>query len=366
MASRDRKNADERGDSTSTPSERRSDSQAALAPPRQTFRPGQNRQPPSRSMGQSPVTRPASADRDNRVQVHPTDPLSGRAATTHREDRSQAPQSSARSLDSLPAMTTHAQERPQVPRGASAKPQKSRSAGPIGPFPTPSSQSSASGCANLPNVRPSIRVEISTLQEQKQPRLREIPRASDDNRQGPPVIAGVKRSVSRETKHVRSTGASSRQALLPGSIKAQNVHPATGGESSNSRESAQDPSFASTGEQFWPKSVRGGEPRMPGPNRSGQARAPAGKFGIGIETEFLLKALRPEHRAGSMCEFAKLVANNHNKLVGLPHPRMYENARTCPPKRTSLDKWVLGKDPTMERKCEPCKPLRFQVILRIE
>ena len=104
---------------------------------------------------------------------------------------------------------------------------------------------------------------------------------------------------------------------------------------------------------------------MPCLSRPGAVRAQASKIGIGIETEFMLKALRPEHIASTREKFAQILAINHNARVAMPNPRMDEDLWRYPPKRTSFHQWALSNDPSLLEKDESCKPPAFQVLLRI-
>lgn len=127
------------------------------------------------------------------------------------------------------------------------------------------------------------------------------------------------------------------------------------GECSKSRGSSRDPSVAGTGENFCPKHAHGVDPPLPGPGRSRLVRAPGAKMGIGIETEFMLKARQPEYTAGSVNGFAGIMATNHNKVVGSQHPAMYNSMTVSPRKKTLLGEWALTKDGTIDRRFEPCK-----------
>jgi hypothetical protein len=217
--------------------------------------------------------------------------------------------------------------------------------------------------ARAPSSLPSTVEELVTSSEKRQCALTRASLAGEDSRERPLVVRQPKRSLSNEKTQHQSTIASSSRVRSATAIKPQPIHPAIGRGHSKPRLGTPEQSVARTSEQFYPKSGPG-RATVPAPNRTDQVRAPAGKIGIGIETEFLLRARLPEHRAGTLHQFAAIVATNYNTRLA-QHPRMYENVRTLPTKKTIFDKWALTKDPTMARNCEPCtdKPPLSHVIL---
>lgn len=114
------------------------------------------------------------------------------------------------------------------------------------------------------------------------------------------------------------------------------------------------PSVARTGEQFRPD-PRQTTRKVPGPSQSNRVRAHNSKIGIGIETEFLLAARQPKHKANTIDEFGKIAAINHNDCVASRHPIMGTKVLSYPPSRAVFDQWALSEDPTISRSYEPCK-----------
>lgn len=142
-----------------------------------------------------------------------------------------------------------------------------------------------------------------------------------------------------------------RQSVASGTKKGANGDGAT-----SSKGSPQDYSVVATGDQFFPPPIDG-EVLLPGcyePGLRGGACSPAGKIGIGIEVEFLLKALEPENRRSNLDKFSDTIALKHNISVGNEHPKMKNEVFNFV-KRTSFEKWALTTDPSMSTHREPCR-----------
>ncbi|KAF7512351.1 hypothetical protein GJ744_001919 [Endocarpon pusillum] len=139
------------------------------------------------------------------------------------------------------------------------------------------------------------------------------------------------------------------QTIPPGIGKIADRDGAT-----SSKGNPQDDSVAAVGDQFFPPPING-EVLLPGFDKlelRGDARSPAGKIGIGIEVEFLLKALEPEDRRSTLGEFTDTIARKHNISVRGHHPRMRNEVFNFL-KRTRFDKWVLTTDASMSTHREP-------------
>ncbi|KAI1410318.1 putative amidoligase enzyme-domain-containing protein [Hypoxylon sp. FL1857] len=93
--------------------------------------------------------------------------------------------------------------------------------------------------------------------------------------------------------------------------------------------------------------------------------APAGSIGIGIETEFMLKARRHDAASNqSLHLFARKMCNDYNGSVPGKHPRMFslvQNLFEGPPHLH----WCLVNDPTCETTKEPWGIELVSPILRI-
>ena len=186
-----------------------------------------------------------------------------------------------------------------------------------------------------------------------------------------PASASQQQTLHRPTGGESSARQGRRQKLSISSLfkkagwsEAQTAPPVTvsgparstrGQSAASSSESTQDYSVAPTGHQFSPPPVWG-DVILPGHNTSGcrGARSPESKIGIGIEVEFLLKALQPENRRSRFNEFAEVIATQHDLLVGGHHPRM-QNDVLISGLRTRFDKWVLLTDTSMSTHREPCE-----------
>lgn len=121
-----------------------------------------------------------------------------------------------------------------------------------------------------------------------------------------------------------------------------------------SRGNAQDSSVAPTGDQFCPNPVEG-VIFLPGYDRSAcrRYRSPTDKIGVGIETEFLLKSLRPNNRQRGMVEFGEVLAAQHDLRMLGRHPAM-DNNLADPSTRIRLGRWALTVDHSMDTVEEPC------------
>ena len=135
----------------------------------------------------------------------------------------------------------------------------------------------------------------------------------------------------------------------------------SGGGSSSSGGSTQDNSIDATGQQFFPPAV-GNQVLLPGydVSISRAARSPNSKMGIGIETEFLLKAKAPEGRRSKFDQFTEVVTGGYNFSVQDRHPRMVNDVLNFG-KRNRLDTWGLTTDSSMSTFKEPCELSMFQV-----
>lgn len=131
----------------------------------------------------------------------------------------------------------------------------------------------------------------------------------------------------------------------------------------SSEGSAQDSAVAPDGRQFFPPPVNG-TVLLPGYDTSQRRgeRSPACKIGIGIETEFLLRARQPENRRWTLVEFTEVVAAQHNSRVVDHHPEMMSDVQNSRP-RTRFDRWALIVDHSMSTSQEPCALSPFRVIL---
>ena len=120
------------------------------------------------------------------------------------------------------------------------------------------------------------------------------------------------------------------------------------------------------GVQFRPK-PRGDARLMPRPHPPDWVRKCDGKFGIGIETEFLLRAYDAAHKAGTKVDFAECLQDNHNANVEIIHPPLRnETVFPDPDPKYQGDEWSLVNDDTVETDREPCESVwslrDFQVV----
>lgn len=123
--------------------------------------------------------------------------------------------------------------------------------------------------------------------------------------------------------------------------------------------------IAPTGHLFFPPAI-GGEIPLPGYGRSGHrgTRPPADKMGIGIETEFLLRAKQPSPPRSTFAQFAQCIATEHNRYMDGQHPRMLSDVLNYGP-RQRFDQWALITDSSMSTHWEPCKLSLLQVMTTI-
>lgn len=213
-------------------------------------------------------------------------------------------------------------------------------------------------------VRPGRGSGVTVIQELVLNSSRQLPPPRSERCEGQLNMRGGTSSDLTAKRQQQPTAASGSEHNPAGLFKAQVVGSRIGNKALKSGVDVQDESIARTSQQFYPKS---GHDRtiVPKPRQSPRIRDPTDKIGIGIETEFLLRALEPENRAASMCKFADIVAANYNNRIPSQHPRMYETVRSFPPKKVITDKWALTKDATIERHREPCKPPAFQLLWKV-
>ena len=85
---------------------------------------------------------------------------------------------------------------------------------------------------------------------------------------------------------------------------------------------------------------------------------------LGIETEFLLAARRPaEQGASDLRQFARKLADNHDRKVRSEYPRMHQSLR-LPKDRDDYKKWSMVYENSNATSGEPCKPILFRVVRR--
>ena len=159
--------------------------------------------------------------------------------------------------------------------------------------------------------------------------------------QSPTDIEG---SIPSDRSQQRSANSLSQYASWPGQTIPSGTGKSTNGDgATSSKASPQDDSVAATGALFTP------------PPFIGQIALPGfhGKIGIGIEVEFLLKALKPENRRSTLDEFTDAIARKHNISVGNHHPQMKNEVFNFLT-RTRFDKWALITDASMSTHREPC------------
>jgi hypothetical protein len=261
--------------------------------------------------------------------------------------------SKAKSQSGPLAATSHTKPHLHLARTGAPGTHSGSPVDPHSAFATLSLQSPSADSAKPPSPLPTTVEEVVTSPEKRQCKFKRIPPAGEDSRKRPPDVRKPNSSLSNEKTQYQSMISKSSCAWSAASIKPQPVRPATGRERSKPRRGTQEKSVARTSEEFYPKSGDG-RAIVPAPNRADQVRGPAGRIGIGIETEFLLRALRPEHRAENLHLFAAIVATNYNRRLAQQHPGMYENVSSLSAKKLVFDRWALTKDPTMTRNREPC------------
>jgi hypothetical protein len=154
----------------------------------------------------------------------------------------------------------------------------------------------------------------------------------------------------------RHSGRSGRHVYqIPGAYTGVGTGLGTGGQGATaSGRHAQDSSVAPTGNQFCPTPIEG-VIFLPGYDTTAyrRDRPPIYKIGVGIETEFLLRALRPTNRGCGLIEFGQVLATQHNSQMLDRHPGM-DNDLANSSTRTRFGKWALIVDPSMYTVEEPC------------
>lgn len=241
--------------------------------------------------------------------------------------------------------------------------QTGHSAVPAGPIAIRSLPPVSTGLDRPQTVRRPPGGELPAVKEQKA-QVAHNPQAGRESRAGYSADGKGPQSLKSKVKTaVQSTGASDSQVRQASLARSESIPTAQGGRSASSTVRRQDESFTRNSKQFRPKPDQG-MMLVPGVIPSYGNRRPTSKIGIGIETEFMLKAIQPEHRADTMVEFARIIATNHNKYVEGQHPRMSENASHWPVDPSPFDRWVLKFDPSIMREVEPCKPLYSKSTLR--
>jgi hypothetical protein len=168
----------------------------------------------------------------------------------------------------------------------------------------------------------------------------------------------------RTQKHSTPAPCLEQQQRYPSSW--QKLRPSTDRESEAWHHRKADPSIDANGLQFGPELVNDVFPlpqarNVPWP----RYRHAAAKIGIGIESEFLLKArYRLPQPITSVNKFGKFVAENYNLQVPAYFPRMYsymenqeisESGYHIFAEPRGFDEWSLTYDATMSTSQEPCK-----------
>jgi Putative amidoligase enzyme len=82
------------------------------------------------------------------------------------------------------------------------------------------------------------------------------------------------------------------------------------------------------------------------------------KMGVGLEIEFLLKALYEQSSSDDFPEFCEIMSHNHNREVPPPHPQM-KSAVVELSATADHSKWTLQEDPTRATRQEPCESFRI-------
>lgn len=243
------------------------------------------------------------------------------------------------------------EEEPQVSAAATTPPQTGRPAGFTRSSATHNTPASSAGSDRLQTVRRPTSEEKLAPKGKKGQSTDKQP-AGEENWGYSADSTSAKSMTPKAKMQPQSTGASSSQAEQAGPARPQPIPAAPSSTPGGSR---QDESFVSTSQQFRPRADRG-EGVVPGVIRSGKNRAPASKIGIGIETEFMLRALQREYKAQTRWDFAGIVTTNHNASVAVQHPQMTGDAMFNRP-HSFLDKWCLTKEPSLVTASEPCKSL---------
>jgi hypothetical protein len=141
---------------------------------------------------------------------------------------------------------------------------------------------------------------------------------------------------------------------VTGADTAVNTDLSTDGLDVTALRGQQDRSVTPTGDQFCPAPVAG-VISLPGYDTSAlrRARIPTCRIGVGIETEFLLKSLRPNDRERGLIAFGEVLATRHNSRMLGRHPEM-DNDLADGFTRSRFGRWALVVDPSMYTAEEPC------------
>lgn len=100
------------------------------------------------------------------------------------------------------------------------------------------------------------------------------------------------------------------------------------------------------------------EPNTPSRGRGTRAQVPKNSIGIGIETEFLVRARDPNTNEASAAECGAHMAELYNRKVSTSYPRMYSVVGTNKsPPRGNFDTWTLMDDMSVETRSAPCNLL---------
>jgi hypothetical protein len=165
-------------------------------------------------------------------------------------------------------------------------------------------------------------------------------------------------SNTRADTDISSRSSSSSQTESESSSDSPSISRTGSGVSSLSDRTYYGGAVSTSGLEFGPALTRGGSRTMP---RNGPAQSvgvPPAKFGIGMETEFLLRARQASHKVQSLKDFARIVAKNHNAHVEPRDLWMYSDVGWFG-SRSELNEWALIEDETIARQREPCKPFPF-------
>ena len=247
------------------------------------------------------------------------------------------------------------------------------------------SQVQSTGSLKAQTAISSTNCEKPTLTGRKQKHLAAEPSANKSEAIREHLMDGTRgnSSVSGRDKQYKSAPAGHSPVQPTGSAQVQTSHPAgsrnsstSSGESSTSSDDSSTSSAESlvpimigstqysdyvavdvNGIQFKPPSHQDRilRPRSHPPR---WVRNPSSNIGIGIETEFLLRARCVEHKAESKVKFAEILEDSHNTCVDLVHPPLREEVvfpDPCP--KYQGDEWTLVNDDTVVTDSEPCKPI---------
>jgi hypothetical protein len=181
------------------------------------------------------------------------------------------------------------------------------------------------------------------------------------------------RSISKPHLHPQPhfRGTMGLRTLPPLPAQQQASRPDTTKESLALNRRRADPSVDLDGRQFRLKLVDQKFQASDAGNAA-RLRGRGARIGIGIETEFFLRARgRPCPPITNMESFAKLVAKNHNLQVPTHLPRMNnriavqemnDKGDDVEMESRNFAEWSLAFDGTMCTSEEPCKSILFQLI----